>query len=38
MPPLCEPPASAAQIATLDDWFLGGMPAGSCGELPMRHT
>jgi hypothetical protein len=38
MPPLSEPPASAAQIATLDNWFVGGMPAGSCGELPMRHT
>ncbi len=38
MPPSSEPPASAAQVATLDNWFARGMPGGSCGEIPMRYA
>jgi hypothetical protein len=36
MPPLSEPPASAAQLATLGAWLSAGMPGGTCGQLPMR--
>ncbi len=38
MPPLSEPAASAAEVATLDAWLAAGMPPGSCGRIPMRFT
>jgi len=38
MPPRSEPPMSADELATLDRWFLDGMPGGSCGEIPARYT